>query len=339
MRPLLVALLVLSAGVCAPGPWAGSSESSAAPPDAALSERVAELESALAAGRREESVRRGAKTFAQVCAACHGSDGAAEGTVADGFRWRPRNLTVNHYRFRSTGTGAPPRPEDIERVIRHGLPGTAVTGLGDLVSDEEIADLAWFLYSLNPVTAKIEQPPDPFPIPALLPDDLSRRGDGRAMYILMGCWSCHGMKGAGNGHAAKRLTDNDERPIRTTDFRYDPLKAGRDPEAIVRSLLTGLNGAPTPAYADEAILVTSEFVVEDVNLLNLLQQQDRGLVDRFLLQSPTTGELAAMSDEERKSLRDRRVYDLAYYLLSMDRRKGLGYWLFRQHPEREARRP
>ena len=32
-------------------------------------------------------------------------------------------------------TGAPPRPEDFDRVIRHGLPGTSMTGLGNLLSD------------------------------------------------------------------------------------------------------------------------------------------------------------------------------------------------------------
>ena len=339
MKSLWVAVLVLSAAVCLPGPSAGSSEASTAEPEVTLAERVAELESELATDRRKDAVRRGSKTFAQVCAACHGSDGSAEGAVAAGLRPRPRNLTVNHYRYRSTGTGMTPRPEDIERVIRHGLPGTSMTGLGDLLSDGEIADLVWFLYSLDPRTAQMEQPPEPFPIPALLPDDPSSRGDGRAMYILMGCWTCHGMKGAGNGHAARTLTDNDERPVRSTDFRYDPLKAGRDPEAIVRSVLTGLNGAPTPAYGDAAILVTREFVVEDVNLLSLLRPQDQETIDHFLRQSPSAGELAAMSDAERTSLRDRRVYDLAYYLLSMDRRKGAGYWLFRQRPEREARKP
>lgn len=331
--------LLLSAVLLSPGLRAGSNETQTPDSDVTLSERVAELESELARDRREDAVRRGSKTFARVCAACHGSDGRAEGYPAVGFRPRPRNLTVNHYRYRSTRTGAPPRPEDIDRVIRHGLPGTSMTGLGNLLSDEEIADLVWFLYSLDPLTATMEEPPEALSMPSLLPDDPSRRGDGRAMYILMGCWSCHGMKGAGNGHAARGLKDNDERPIRTTDFRYDPLKAGRDPEAIVRSLFTGLNGAPTPAYGDAAILVTSDFVVEDVNLLNVLQPQDRKILDRFLARSPSAGELEIMSVEERRSLRDRRVYDLAYYLLSLDRRHGASFRLFRQRPEREARKP
>jgi mono/diheme cytochrome c family protein len=339
MKSLLVSALILSAAVFSTKLPAESTESSPAEPDAVLSQRVADLESELTQDRREDAVRRGAKTFARVCASCHSSDGAAEGYPARNFKPRPRNLTVNHYRFRSTRTGAAPRPEDFDRVIRHGLPGTSMTGLGNLLSDDEISDLIWFLYSLDPLTAEMDEPPEALPIPELLPDDPSRRGDGRAMYILMGCWTCHGMKGAGNGHAAKGLTDNDGRPIRSTDFRYDPLKASRDPKAIVRSVLTGLNGAPTPAYGDAAILVTSEFVIEDVNLLNVLQPQDRATIDRFLKQSPSASELAAMSDAERGSLRDGRLYDLAYYLLSMDRRKGVGYWFFRQRPEREARKP
>jgi len=312
---------------------------SAADDPTELAARVAQLESELTEGRREESVRRGSVTFARVCAACHGVDGSAEGHVANGLRPRPRNLTANHYRYRSTRTGASPRPEDIERVIRDGLPGTSMTGLGDLLSEAEISDLIWFIYSLEPRTAEMDQPPEAIQVPALLPDDPARSGDGRAMYILMGCWTCHGMKGGGKGYAAKTLKSTDERPIRTTDFRYDPLKAGRDPEAIVRSLLTGLNGAPTPAYEDRAILVTRDFVVEDVNLLGRLTESDRENLDRFLEQSPSPEELVAMGAEESKRLRDRRLYDLAYYLLSLDRRKGAGYWLFRQRPELEARKP
>ena len=117
-----------------------------------------------------------------------------------------------------------------------------------------------------------------------------------------------------------------EEAIRTRNF------------AIVRSLLTGLNGAPTPAYDDRAILVTHEFVVEDVNLQRQMTERDRTNIDRFLEESPTADSLAAMSVDERKGLRDRRLYDLAYYLLSLDRRRGAGYWLFRQRPELEARK-
>jgi mono/diheme cytochrome c family protein len=319
------------------GQEADSDTGAASDAQAELAGRVADLESELAENQREEAVRRGGKTFARVCAACHGNDGSAQGHFAAGFRPRPRNLTVNHYRFRSTRTGAAPLPEDIERTIRDGLPGTSMVGLGDLLSAAEISDLVAFVYSLEPITAKMDRPPEAIPVPALLPEEPSRSGDGRALYLLMGCWSCHGMKGGGKGYAAKTLKSTDERPIRTTDFRYDPLKAGRSPEAIVRSLLTGLNGAPTPAYDDRAILVTRGFVVEDVNLQQQMTEADRVNVERFLRESPSVDGLAAMSETERKGLRDRRLYDLAYYLLSMDRRRGAGYWLFRQRPELEAR--
>jgi hypothetical protein len=39
----------------------------------------------------------------------------------------------------------------------------------------------------------------------------------------------------------------------------------------------------------------------------------------------------------RTALRDRRLAALAHYVLSL-RRHGLGPWLFREHPEKEARR-
>jgi mono/diheme cytochrome c family protein len=331
--------LILAATGLGPVTSAGSEEASTAEPGGSLSDRVSRLESGLAGGSRDEALQRGKVTYARFCAACHGRTGAGDGPAARGFYFAPRDLTVNHYRFRSTPTGAPPRPEDLERIISKGMPGTSMSGFEDLFSAGEISDLVAFVYSLQPATAAMEQPPEAVPIPGLLPEDPSRYPEGRAMYLLMGCWKCHGMNGSGRGPSARDLKDDADRPIRSTDFRYDPLKGGRDAEAIVRSLLTGLNGAPTPAYEDSAILVPGDFVLEDPGLETRLTPLDRDSLEVFRRRAPSSQQLEEMDEEARKKLRDRRLYDLAYYVLSMDRRKAFGYRAFRQRPELEPRRP
>ena len=84
--------------------------------------------------------------------------------------------------------------------------------------------------------------------------------EGRSLYLLLGCWRCHGVNGAGRGPSAATLTDDDERPIRSTDLRHDPFKGGRDTQAVVRTLLTGLNGSPMPAYGGAMLIAADDDV-------------------------------------------------------------------------------
>src|SRR4029078_3383739 len=91
-----------------------------------------------------------------------------------------------------------------------------------------------------------EPPREPIPlraIPAATPDSLR---EGKSLYTLLECWKCHGEKGDGRGPSAQGLGDDGGRRIHATDFRNDPLKGGRTPEAVARTILTGLNGSPMP---------------------------------------------------------------------------------------------
>jgi hypothetical protein len=128
------------------------------------------------------------------------------------------------------------------------------------------------------------------------------------------------------------------RPIRPPDFRYAPLKRGREPEAIVRTLLTGLNGTPMPSYGDAMI-----FAREDVSDLSLLGGRlPRTAIDElhdFVRTVPTQAEVAALGERGQQELRDRRLEALAHYVLSLDRRASFWYFLLREQPEKEARSP
>jgi mono/diheme cytochrome c family protein len=210
-------------------------------------------------------------------------------------------------------------------------------GFGSLFSDREISQLIGFIYSLRPDADETLAPPDPMALPAVEPPEPATIEEGRALYLLLGCWRCHGVNGAGRGPSAATLTDENERPIHSTDLRYDPFKGGREAEAVVRTLLTGLNGTPMPAYG-EALLVTREDA-GDRPPDEELTPADRELLDEFVEASPTRATLEAMAEEARLALRDRYLGALAHYVLSLSRRRGAAYWLFREEPEREARLP
>jgi len=313
--------------------WGGTPS---APALAHESDRLSALESAMERNLRTDAARRGAKIFARACAACHGRRGRGDGPAAADLHPPPRNLSTYQFRFRTTSTGSLPRPEDLERTIHRGLPGSSMPAFDDLFSSVETFDLIHFIYSLQePGSFDDVDPPEIGinPVPAIDPTTLR---DGQAIYLIVGCWRCHGVNGAGNGPSARTLTDEDERRIRATDFRYDPFKGGRTPLDVVRALRTGLNGSPMPSY-DEAMMIAREDRGDTVALEDRLSREAEDAVGAFLRSSPTRHELTAMSEAQRAELRERRLADLAHYVLSLTRRRGFYFRVFRERPERETR--
>ena len=279
---------------------------------------------------------RGRVLFARSCAACHGLEGKGDGPGARQLDPRPRDLTTQQYRFRSTPTGSLPLSTDLERTIRDGLPGTAMPGFGEIFSAEQLSDLIAFLHSLQPpevLERALPEPVDPGPLPQ--PNEQVLR-DGRSLYYLSGCWRCHGARGRGDGPAASGLVDESERPIRAPDFRHDPLKRGREPADVVRILRTGLNVAPMPSY-DEAMLVARDDPADTVGLEELLSADELSSIEQFRSASPTREELARMSEAERAALRDERLGALAHWVLALGHRRGPYWWMLVERPERERR--
>ena len=297
-----------------------------------LAERVTRLEQDLAIEKYTETARRGAKLFARACAACHGTGGKGDGQGAADLDPPPRDLTSRRFRFRTTPSGDLPRPEDLERTIRKGLPGSAMPGFGDLFSEDQLADLIGFVYSLRPETSPPWEPEPAIVLATVVSPTSETIEPGRALDLLMGCDNCHGTKGNGKGPSAKGLTDDLGRPMRSTDFRHDPLKGGRTPEDIVRTLRTGLNGAPMPSY-DDAML----FAREDFDPATF-DPDDRGVLEAFLDGAPARADLATLDESGLAALRNERLAALTGYVLSIDRRRGFGFRLFGQEPEREPRK-
>ncbi len=298
-----------------------------------LGERVERLERELERLRSDDTVERGARLFAGACAACHGSDGRGDGPGAADLDPAPRDLSTLQIRFRTTPSGEPPRPEDLKRTIREGLPGTSMPAFGRLFSEREITALTRFIESLRGGEGAV----GPVAVPELAPSTRERLREGRAVYLAVGCWRCHGVEGGGNGPSAPFLTDENDRPIRVPDFRYHPFKGGRDAVALARALITGLNGSPMPAYGEVLLIVRDEPV--DLPPEEQLDPDDHDALALLQQKSPTRARLEAMAESERAEQREARLTALVHYVLSLDRRRGAGYWLLRERPEREARRP
>ncbi|MBI4342018.1 MAG: c-type cytochrome [Candidatus Omnitrophica bacterium] len=204
---------------------------------------------ALAASERPApDPKAGQAAYGRSCARCHGAAGKGDGVDAKRFYPRPRDLTLGVYKFRSTASGTPPTDEDLFQTIHRGLPGTNMPDWQQL--DEATRwRLVDYLKSLSPVFE--HTPPSPVTMP---PDPGAKRADlekGQAVYQQLGCAACHGASGRANGMSAAGLVDDWGMPIRPADFTQGwTFRGGAAPRDIALRLITGIDGAGMPSYAE-----------------------------------------------------------------------------------------
>lgn len=194
---------------------------------------------------------RGKELFGLYCVNCHGPEGRGDGPRSRVFDPPPRDLAKGTFKFRSTASGSPPTAEDLFRTISGGLRGTGMMPFADLPEDDRWA-LVTYVQSLSPVRSAIG--PTVIAVPEA-PDDLQsarRIARGRRAYDVLGCASCHGPRGRGDGPAAPTLQDDEGRPVRALDFATRPPKRGETAADLLSTLVTGLDGTPMPSYAGTA---------------------------------------------------------------------------------------
>lgn len=94
-------------------------------------------------------LNRGEFAYARYCRQCHGPTGHGDGPYAASLTPRPADLTSGEYpRMNATG-GELPSDEAIARVIREGVPGTAMGPQG--VSASDLEALVQYIKTLSPV--------------------------------------------------------------------------------------------------------------------------------------------------------------------------------------------
>ena len=203
---------------------------------------------AVAAKPPAPDAKAGHAAYDRSCARCHGVQGKGDGLDSKRFYPRPRDLSLGVYKFRSTASGTPPTDEDLYHTLTHGLPGSNMPDWQQL--DEATRwQLVYYLKSLSPVfqdtpPAPVTMPTDPGPKHA----DLQQ---GKDLYRKLGCAACHGAAGRANGTSAATLVDDWGMPIRPADFTQGwTFRGGDQPRDIAMRLLTGIDGAGMPSYAE-----------------------------------------------------------------------------------------
>ena len=202
------------------------------------------------------------------CSACHGSQGDGTGYAARHVFPPPRNLRTEPMRLVSTRNGVPSR-EDIRKVIKLGIPGTAMVPL-DTLTDQELDLLVDVVLQMRrdgvrqQYVAQLESDDEPIDeddvqevvqlrttpgevvtVPELGEADANSLVLGKRLYSEQACQSCHGESGTGDQEMP--LFDDAGHPDFPRDLVHDLFKGGNQPAAIYLRILLGMPGTPHPA--------------------------------------------------------------------------------------------
>lgn len=191
---------------------------------------------------------KGKEIYAQRCAACHGESGDGAGASKDFLNPPPRDFTSGNYKIKSSSfEDMVPNDDDIYRIIRDGMPDTAMPGWGDLLSEQDMRDLVAHLKTF----AGFDQPPEK-------QVDFGTRVASSADSIEKGkklfedgdrCVECHGK--SGKGSASKRLKGGaGERTWPRNLTKPWTFRGGSDPKDIFTRISTGIAGTEMPSFAD-----------------------------------------------------------------------------------------
>ena len=225
----------------------------------------------------------GQETYQANCAVCHGVAGDGNGPAASIFAIRPRDFRPGIFKFRSTPSGTLPTDDDLLRTVTRGLRWTAMIGRFDLPEYARRAVIQ-YIKTFSSRFAK-EQPGKPVAVPAPLQTE-KLVAQGQTLYDQLGCASCHGKTGQGNGPSAQGLKDDWGWAIWPSDLTWRPLKRGSDIRETYLTLVTGVSGTPMPSYASSldnqqawALVYYLESLVPPNHRLNpnqLLGEEQRG---------------------------------------------------------------
>lgn len=191
----------------------------------------------------------GAVLYDKYCSQCHGDTGDGNGVAAPYLKPAPRDFTSGKYKIRRTPSGFMPLDEDLERVIKVGLPYTAMPGFDSVLNDAEVTSLVAHLKTFSDDFEDPEALGEPIDIPtppAYTPESVER---GALLYVETGCGRCHGEIGYGDGGSAPTLTDDWGVHIKVADLSMPwTFRGGGTREDIFRTMASGFNGTPMPGF-------------------------------------------------------------------------------------------
>jgi len=191
---------------------------------------------------------KGKEIYDKRCTWCHGPDGDGAGAAQDRLNPPPRDFTYGSYKIKTSSFDSmAPNDDDVFRMIRDGMPGTAMPGWGDLLTEQDMWDLVAYIKFFT----GFEPPPiKQIDFGSQIPSSADSIAKGKRLFEMGDrCVECHGKTGKGN--ASKRLMgDLGERTWARNLTKPWTFRGGSDPKDIFVRITTGIAGTVMPSFAN-----------------------------------------------------------------------------------------
>ncbi len=242
---------------------------------------------------------KGKEIYDKRCTWCHGAEGDGGGAAKDFLNPPPRDFTSGNYKIKSSSfEDMVPSDDDVYRMIRDGMPGTAMPGWKDLLSEQEMWDLVAYVKTF----AQYDKPPAKmvdYGSPVASSADSIAKGkklfeDGDR------CVECHGK--SGKGSLSKRLKgDGGERTWPRNLTKPWTYRGSAEPKDIYTRVYTGIPGTEMPSFADPKSnkKLSSEDMWHVANYVASLAKTGKAVSaeDTVVKAEKVEGELPAKTDD------------------------------------------
>lgn len=218
-------------------------------------------------------LERGQEVYLGSCASCHGVKGDGRGPVGLHQKPPPKDLREGIIKFASVPVGSLPTDQDLERIVKKGLRGTAM--LAWPVADADVQAVIQYIKLFSERWKK-----EKAGTPVVFTKDVFQGRAGEA--IVLGkelyhkkaqCISCHHT----NQESAPtpKPGQNIEGAVVATHFGKDVLRAGESLKDIYRAVAAGVGGTAMPSWAGSLSSEEIWAIAYYVQSLNLRTNQDR----------------------------------------------------------------
>jgi mono/diheme cytochrome c family protein len=164
------------------------------------------------AGYFGASILRGQQVYNNACAGCHGRAGDGNGVAGQYIDPPPRNFTKGIFRFRSTPGGELPTDEDLYTSITDGMLYTMMPAYKELLTEQETWDVVNYVKTFCPDFQEYGSGKS-IDIPEETKKTAKSIEEGKYVYMVQGCWTCHGIGGRGDGPSGATQEDDEERQL------------------------------------------------------------------------------------------------------------------------------
>ncbi len=191
---------------------------------------------------------KGEGIYQKRCLQCHGEEGDGLGPAAERLNPPPRDFTLGLYKIQSSAFDADlPNDEDLFRMISDGMPGTAMPGWSDLLSEQDIWDVIATVKAFAELEGEPERQVDYGTQVKSSPESIAA---GKKLFLADDqCSECHGVEGKGD--AIKKLkNDNGERTWPRNLTKPWTFRASNDPKDIFTRITVGIPTTQMPSFAD-----------------------------------------------------------------------------------------